>query len=304
MKTFFNRSSQLPEGIQRIDSRPFVDGVAIPSLAEEYSPGNVAARASAIVSTSVHTAQTPHQAPFEARIAVYDSLTSAPRVEMVTAPDAGSFIDALAARVFALGKEAGGSVPFMVIRELTENFIHAGFAEAVVTILDSGRTIRFSDQGPGIADKDNAFNPGFSTATSEMKRIIKGVGSGLPIARECLQFSKGSIAVDDNLGRGTVVTVTVEPCPERIAEPNQAPLISPADELPRLTTRQKQVLSLVMEIGSVGPTAVANELSVGLSTAYRDLASLEALGLLTGDESGKRVLTPLGVSSLDKLLGL
>lgn len=238
--------------------------------------------------------------PSEARIAVYDSLTASPRVELVQAPDAGSFIETLAARVFGLAKEAGGSVPFMVIREIVENFVHAGFAEPVVTVMDDGYTIRFSDQGPGIPDKDRAFSPGFSTATREMKRVIKGVGSGLPIVKECLGFSEGSIEVEDNLGRGTVVTVRVRRAPE------PAPAVVPQDT-PRtsaeLSTRQKRVLSLVVELGSVGPTVVAKELGVGLSTAYRDLASLEDLGLLMADESGKRVLTQTGVGSLDRLLG-
>lgn len=235
----------------------------------------------------------------EARIAVYDSLTAAPRVEIVSDSDADAFIEVLSARVFGLSKEMGGAVPFTVIRELAENFVHAGFAEPVVTVLDSGNTIRFSDQGPGIPDKERVFMPGFSTASSEMKRVIKGVGSGLPIARECLQFAGGSIQVEDNLGRGTVVTVAVSS--PSVQEESVAEQANAA--LPRLTLRQKQVLSLAVEFGSVGPTVVAKELEVGLSTAYRDLASLEELGLLAADESGKRGLTQFGISSLDRLLG-
>lgn len=235
----------------------------------------------------------------EARIAVYDSLTAAPRVESVAVDDTSSFIDALAARVFGLAKESGGCVPFTVVRELTENYIHAGFEEAVVTVLDGGNTIRFSDQGPGIPDKERVFSPGFSTASKDMKRVIKGVGSGLPIAKECLQFSGGSISVEDNLGRGTVVTVRMD---KQVSSPIPAASEGGIPSGPRLSMRQKQVLSLVMELGSVGPTVAAKELGVGLSTAYRDLASLEDLGLLMCDESGKRVLTQDGVSSLDKLL--
>jgi DNA-binding transcriptional ArsR family regulator len=130
-----------------------------------------------------------------------------------------------------------------------------------------------------------------------MKRYIKGVGSGLPIVKECLTFAGGSIEIDDNLGKGAVVTIRVERKAAAGAEP-------PADDhrhVPRLSTRQKQVLAIVMELGSAGPSAVAKELSVGLSTAYRDLASLEDAGLIVADETGKRQLTEFGVSYLDTI---
>ena len=68
----------------------------------------------------------------------------------------------------------------------------------------------------------------------------------------------------------------------------------------RLTTRQKHVLALVLESGLAGPSLVAKELGVGLSTAYRDLASLEEAGLITAD-AGKRTLTAAGLSYLGDL---
>jgi anti-sigma regulatory factor (Ser/Thr protein kinase)/DNA-binding transcriptional ArsR family regulator len=232
-----------------------------------------------------------------ARIAVYDSMASAPRVEEIEASDLGDAIEKVASRTYNLARERGGGVPYTIIREVSENLIHAGFSEVVVTILDDGNTVRFADQGPGIADKERAFLPGFSTATAEMKGFIRGVGSGLPIVKECLGFAGGTVDIDDNLGTGTVVTLRVAPRPRsQEAEPVSA------EAPPRLSTRQKQVLSLVMELGSAGPSAVARELSVALSTAYRDLASLEEAGLILADESGKRALTERGVALLDTIL--
>jgi hypothetical protein len=231
-----------------------------------------------------------------ARIAVYDSLAAAPRVEDVTGVDLADAIERLASRTYHLAREQGGAVPYTLIREIVENLVHAGFSEVVVTILDNGNTVRFSDQGPGIPDKERVFLPGFSTASSDMKRYIKGVGSGLPIVKECLTFAGGSIEIDDNLGRGSVVTIRVEhkgPSAEQPAGEHR--------QVPRLSTRQKQVLAIVMELGSAGPSAVAKELSVGLSTAYRDLASLEDAGLIVADETGKRQLTEFGVSYLDTI---
>lgn len=233
------------------------------------------------------------------RVAVYDSLSAPPYTEDITDQDPRQLIDAVATRTYQLSHEAGGVLPYVVIREIVENFIHAHFYEVVVSILDAGRTIRFSDQGPGIHDKTRAFEPGFSTATLAMKQTIKGVGSGLPVARECLHFSGGAITIEDNLDHGTVVTLQLvsEELPEEEA-PTADPL---ARDIPSLTMRQKQVLSLTMELGSVGPTIIARELAVGLSTAYRDLASLETIGLIEADESGKRTLTSQGVSYLDAL---
>ncbi len=74
----------------------------------------------------------------------------------------------------------------------------------------------------------------------------------------------------------------------------------PATVRPRLTTRQTQVLALVLESGSAGPSLVAKELSVGLSTAYRDLAFLEELNLIEA-EGGKRTVTEQGLTFLDEL---
>jgi len=236
-----------------------------------------------------------------ALIAVYDALTASPRVERVIADSVRELIESLATRTYQLSHEAGGLVPYSVIREVVENFIHAGFDEVVVSVLDAGSTIRFADQGPGIHDKERAFQPGFSTATADMKAVIKGVGSGLPVARECLTFSSGSIEIDDNLGRGTVVTIHMKqpaPAVETVVE-----MVREEMALPPLTLRQKQVLSLALELGSVGPTVVSRELGVGLSTAFRDLEHLGQYGLISSDDTGKRVLTDTGIRCLDALFG-
>ena len=143
-----------------------------------------------------------------ARASLYMTRRSAaPRVVDVDPAPVSEFIEALSVRVHEMARAAGGSVPYTVIREVAENFIHADFAEPVVSILDHGCTIRFADQGPGIADKDRALLPGFTTARGEMKRYIRGVGSGLPIVRDYLVHSGGSLSIEDNLGAGSVVTI-------------------------------------------------------------------------------------------------
>lgn len=260
-----------------------------------------------------------------ARVAIYDAPAAAPRIVDVEPAPVSEYIEAIASAVYELAKEQGGEIPYSVIREVSENLIHAAFTEPVISILDKGRTIRFADRGPGIADKDKAVLPGFTTASGEMKRYIRGVGSGLPLVRDYLDYSGGGLVVEDNLGHGAVVTVTsdggrrlaapADPLRSAGRPPVQPPIgafqqnVAPTllDESdtqavagPRLTTRQKQVLALVMESGSAGPSLVARELNVGVSTAYRDLASLGDMGLIEAD-GGKRSLTSRGLSYLNAL---
>lgn len=255
---------------------------------------------------SLATEVTGGPAHFIARVAVYDSGAAAPRVEDVDGRSEGEFIDRLSTHVYSAVHQAGGGAPYTVLREVVENLIHADFKEAVVSILESGSLVRFSDQGPGIADKDRALLPGFTTATAEAKRHIRGVGSGLPIVREFLAHSGGSLSIEDNLGTGTVVTLAMEqklqdPKVPVVDEAGEIDTSQPSQPLPSLSLRQKKVLSLVLEFGEAGPTLVSKELAVGLSTAYRDLAFLEESGLIRADDSGKRVITDLGVTYLDTL---
>ena len=141
------------------------------------------------------------------RIAIYDTLTSPPRVVAVEEEDLPALIASLAEKTYHYCREQGGQVPYSVIQELIENLLHAYFRDVVITILDNGQTIRISDHGPGVDDKDRAFQPGFTTATAYQRQIIRGVGSGLPLARESLQFLRGILTVEDNLGGGAVFTI-------------------------------------------------------------------------------------------------
>ena len=143
-----------------------------------------------------------------ALIAVYEAPGAAPRVEHIDPAPCGEFIEAIATRVHQLTGEAGGDLPYTVVREVAENLIHAGFAEPVISILDHGTTVRFADQGPGIAEKDRAVLPGYTTASGSMKSYIRGVGSGLPIVRDFLSVTGGALQIEDNLGCGSVVTIT------------------------------------------------------------------------------------------------
>lgn len=155
---------------------------------------------------------------YTTRISVYDDMLSTPRVVVVEQHEVRAYLEDVTNTVYRIMKEQGGRLSLMVIRELVENFIHARFVEPVISVLDGGDTIRFADQGPGIVDKERAFEFGVTSADRDQKRYIRGTGSGLPMVQEYLENAGGAISIEDNLGAGTVVTVSVDP--DRVAEIN------------------------------------------------------------------------------------
>jgi hypothetical protein len=229
------------------------------------------------------------------RIAIYDTLTSPPRIVAVEEEDLPALIASLAEKTYHYCRAQGGQVPYSVIQELIENLLHAYFRDVVITILDNGQTIRISDHGPGVDDKERAFQPGFTTATAYQREIIRGVGSGLPLARESLQFLRGILTVEDNLGGGAVFTIKMPSATEAQPAPAGAPAI-------RLTTRQTKVLVLLMELGSAGPTAIAKELGFSPATVFRELVVLQDMGLIHSIGDGKRALREEGLRLLESIL--
>ena len=240
-----------------------------------------------------------------ARIAVYDDMLAAPRVVDIEPSDIRSYIGEIAAKTYDLAQKQGGSIPYAVIREVAENFIHAHFREPCVSILDRGNTIRFTDQGPGIADKERAQLPGFTSATSEMRQYINGVGGGLPIAKEYLRFSNGRLTIEDNIKEGTVITITVndnapqstpvvyqETTPQTTQQPaNTAYNTFNASDI---TPRERSILELASNMGPIGPTEITNNLGIASATAHRDLTKLEKMGLMEMVSGRKRSLTNAG----------
>ena len=230
------------------------------------------------------------QALTSARIAFYDNFRSAPRITEIAPTSTAEFIENLTTTIYSQAQAAGGTIPYTVIREVSENFIHAQFKEIVVSIFEHGNTIRFSDQGPGINQKEKAQQPGFSSATDPMKKYIRGVGSGLPLVKEYLSFSHGRITIEDNLNTGAVITISVLP-EEEVQEPvrttpatstpaaQSTPVASepprPRKAMPHLNDREKEVMILLSERRSMRLSDIANELSLSLSTTHRTLDHLE-----------------------------
>ncbi len=196
------------------DFYPFVDS-------GDPAPDNTHLTGGTAPTEAPHTGEnSPKQAPYTIRISVYDDMLSTPRVIVVEQSDVRTYLEDVTNTVYRTMKEQGGKLSLMIIRELVENFIHARFSEPVISILDNGNTIRFADQGPGIGDKERAFEFGVTSADREKKRYIRGTGAGLPMVQQYVENAGGAIAVEDNLGAGTVVTVSVDP--KRSAELEKA----------------------------------------------------------------------------------
>lgn len=189
---------------------------------------------------------------YAARIAVFDSVTAAPRVIVIEPSDVRDYLEEITREVTRLSQEVGGTIPFMVIREIVENFIHAYFIEPIISIIDHGQTIRFSDQGPGIKEKEKALDFGTTSATKEMKRYIRGVGSGLPYVKEYMKTTQGYLEVEDNISGGTIVTISALP------KPVQKEIFSQTPTYPnQISTQAAQVSTMGATFGEVREYAKA-----------------------------------------------
>ncbi|MBU2603263.1 MAG: helix-turn-helix domain-containing protein [Actinobacteria bacterium] len=229
-------------------------------------------------------------------VAHYMGERTPPRVYRMPGDDLGAVLRATADFIEEHIQSTGSRMPILAVRELIDNLSHAGTAGAVVSLLDGGDTLRVSDRGPGIRDKERALLPGFTTSNVSLREVIRGVGSGLGLAAATLEALGGSLEIDDNLGGGSVVTARVP----RTAETTR---FSPKGALgPTISERQLRALLLIVELGPVGPTAIARELGISASTSYRDLVTLQEAGYVDAGSNGHRLATDEGLAYVQAVL--
>ncbi len=221
-----------------------------------------------------------------ARVAIYDNLKTAPRVIEIEGAPTHEYIERIASVTYKSAKEEGGIIPYTVIREVSENFIHARFQEIVVSIMDKGNTIRFADQGPGISNKNLVQEPGFSSATEPMKRYIRGVGSGLPIVKDYLDTTHGYIEIEDNINKGSVVTISLVASRSIHDDP-------PELAIPELTENEEQILKALLPDKSLGITEINRETGIAVASIHTALTKMEGKGLVE-KVNKKRKLTVFG----------
>jgi signal transduction histidine kinase len=155
----------------------------IASEFSSFASSPTARRAPADPVQLIHEVVEPYRVGLEGRIAVQND---------VLAPLPPVVVDrTLVARALA---------------NIVENALHAmpgtGRIHLTSRVEDGTVAIRIEDTGLGMDEEalGRVFEPYFSTKTT-------GTGLGLPIARRNIELSGGSIAVDSQKGRGTVVTI-------------------------------------------------------------------------------------------------
>ncbi len=193
--------------------------------------------------------------------------------------------------------ERGIEPPALALREIADNFIHATPCTGSVVLDASFKSIYVSDTGPGMGSVELALKPGYSTATALQRSYVRGVGLGLHLAREELRSLGGDLHVNSIAGEGTYLHLV-------LSNGAGAPDDAAALESLCLNERQNNVLFLLSEGQSLGPSEVAAELSIGVSTAHRELVKLQESGLIFLANNGKRGLSDVGRSYLQSLLSL
>jgi anti-sigma regulatory factor (Ser/Thr protein kinase) len=222
-----------------------------------------------------------------ARFAVYPEHGEPPEVERLSEVDPASLVEVTFTRAAAAAR-----VPAVALREVVENLVHAQFAGALVSVLDRGWTVRVSDRGPGIPDPARAMLPGFTTADADARRVIRGVGCGLPLVARLMADAGGSLHLEENLRGGTVVTLA-GPVPAQ--SPQAGPRVPPPSETAR------RLLALLVELAPAAPQRLAAELDLPLAECGRELVLLEHRGLVARAATGERTLAESGSALLATL---
>ena len=83
--------------------------------------------------------------------------------------------------------------------------IHAGGGEAEVVVYEDCIEIRLDDNGPGIANIEQAMQEGFSTAPDSIRSLGFGAGMGLPNMKRYSDH----MTIDSAPGKGTSILMKV-----------------------------------------------------------------------------------------------
>jgi hypothetical protein len=202
--------------------------------------------------------------------------------------DFGLFSRRVTEIVITALRDLGIDFPSSPVSELVDNLIHAVPCSASIVVDPRGPGVTICDTGKGIPRVDLALKAGFSTADSLQRSFIRGVGLGLHLAKRDIEASGGELLLESIPGCGTFARVSLTPS------------VSP----PELSHRQNNILFLLSEGEALGPSHVASELGITVSTAYRDLVKLQEAGLVVSSPSGKRFLSERGKLYLQGLLSL
>jgi anti-sigma regulatory factor (Ser/Thr protein kinase) len=83
--------------------------------------------------------------------------------------------------------------------------MYAGRATLTLVVTDDEIEVEVADEGPGIPDIELAMQPGYSTASDEMRDMGFGYGLGLPNIKK----NSDVFSLQSEVGRGTRVRSTI-----------------------------------------------------------------------------------------------
>lgn len=242
-----------------------------------------------------------------ARLAIYQDGEPEPKVEEVEGAGPQELIHKLCTVLEVVIREQHSDLPQPAIKALVQNLLHARFQNATISVMDGGRTVRFADRGPGIADKQLALQPGYSSAGEAERRLIPGVGSGLAVAARLAAERGGRLEIGDNLGGGTVVTMAIPASDTRMRArafksvvPDHMVVAAPGSLRPGVTSdKGKRLLLLLAELGGASLTTIGDELRISTEAARSEVEALRRLGLLDPRDQSQIRLTPDGLNHLE-----
>lgn len=84
--------------------------------------------------------------------------------------------------------------------------IHANGGKAIADIYLDKIVVQLVDTGAGITDIEQAMQPGFSTATEDVRNLGFGAGMGLPNMKKYTD----EFEIESTVGVGTKITLTVK----------------------------------------------------------------------------------------------
>lgn len=122
-----------------------------------------------------------------------------------------------------------------------------------------------------------------------MKRYIRGVGSGLPIVKDYLDTTHGYIEIEDNINRGSVVTISL--VASRSIHDDLPEL-----EIPELTENEEHILQALLPDKTLGITEINRETGIAVASIHTALTKMEGKGLV--EKVNKKESLQLSVKEL------
>ena len=145
-----------------------------------------------------------------ALLAYQETASATPTIVTIADEVPTRFLENLVSSTCHILEEKNSLIPMPVAIELITNLVHAEFRRCVITISADGNQLTVSDHGPGIPDKKKALLLGYYGEPPESYRaLIRGAGTGLPLARQLITSAGGELTLADNLTGGTVATALI-----------------------------------------------------------------------------------------------